>query len=543
VHPNRCWQHGVPGPGGSADSVQAAGDNHNPGVNWLKFLDSQAEIRKMTPQAMLFTLHAPQTQRHSRKRHRTEHLFTLEEVVRRQPPPRRITNARSLLRAAHARERRVLAVLDDDPTGTQTVQNVPVYLGWNDQLIEEAMAAASGCFYLSTNSRSLSPEVAANQAREIGRMLVHAGAKTARPVTVASRSDSTLRGHFPGEVDSLIEGLGYRPAAILLVPAFFDGGRFTLGDTHWVQLGERLVPAAETENACDPQFGYRASNLREWIEEKTRGRVQAREVRSLSLELIRNNGVDAVASELKEAPVGSYFIVNALEDADLEVVSLALLDAEGAGKRFLLRTAASMVKVYAGIEDRPFLRTQEIATAGPGLVVVGSYVQRTTEQVASLVQSPGVAGFEVSINDLTSRGREQAIRKLAGRIDASLLQGRTTVVFTSRERECLSGAEFVEFGKRIMLGLTSIVKRLKVRPAFVVAKGGITSHCVAVQGLSANRARVLGQIIAGVPVWELGAGAKWEGIPYVVFPGNVGDPGALAGVVELLTNSKTKNIS
>ena len=53
-----------------------------------------------------------------------------------------------------------------------------------------------------------------------------------------------------------------------------------------------------------------------------------------------------------------------------------------------------------------------------------------------------------------------------------------------------------------------------------------------------KRARVLGQLLPGVPVWELGDETKFPGLPYIVFPGNVGGPTALVEAVERLA-SKT----
>ena len=77
-------------------------------------------------------------------------------------------------------------------------------------------------------------------------------------------------------------------------------------------------------------------------------------------------------------------------------------------------------------------------------------------------------------------------------------------------------------------------RRLEVRPRYLIAKGGITSSDLATKGLGVKRARVLGQILPGVPVWELGPETKFPGLPYVVFPGNVGGPEALQDAVQKL---------
>ena len=464
-----------------------------------------------------------------------EFPLQLEAIRRQLPPPLRIPNARARLRAAHTRAQRVLVVLDDDPTGTQTVRDVDVYLTWDDDLVEEAIAASSGCVYLSTNSRSLKPVEAEQLARSLGDRIASAERKTGRRVTVASRSDSRLRGHFPVEVDEFFEGYGQTADGILIIPAFFEGGRYTFEDTHWVLGQTGLVPAAETEFARDPQFGYRESDLRKWVQEKTRGRIRSTDVQSVSLDLIRGIGVEAVAALLKEAKDGKYFVVNAMENSDLEVVALALLEAERLGKRFLFRCAASIVKVYTGIEDASLLKAGDIGAAGPGLVVVGSYVRKTTEQLDRLLELRNIESIEVSVDDLAAAHEQSdSLASIAARIDVALRKGRTAVLSTSRKRKDLDAELFLNFGERTMQGLTAAVRCVEAKPAFVIAKGGITSFCVARDGLAVSQAKVLGQIAPGVPVWSLGQGARWEGIPYVVFPGNVGTVDALKSVVAAL---------
>ena len=80
------------------------------------------------------------------------------------------------------------------------------------------------------------------------------------------------------------------------------------------------------------------------------------------------------------------------------------------------------------------------------------------------------------------------------------------------------------------LFLVRLLAGLGVRPAFIVAKGGITSSDLATKALGAKKALVLGQIVPGVPVWKMDRTSRFPEINYVVFPGNVGDDYALAEV-------------
>jgi uncharacterized protein YgbK (DUF1537 family) len=108
-------------------------------------------------------------------------------------------------------------------------------------------------------------------------------------------------------------------------------------------------------------------------------------------------------------------------------------------------------------------------------------------------------------------------------------------VFTSRPYAALAGKEgALEAGRIINQALCAVLRRLPVRPAYIVAKGGITSHELAQQGLGCGRATVLGQIAPGVPVWRLDRAKRFENLPYVVFPGNVGEPTTLRELVQRL---------
>ena len=107
------------------------------------------------------------------------------------------------------------------------------------------------------------------------------------------------------------------------------------------------------------------------------------------------------------------------------------------------------------------------------------------------------------------------------------------VLATSREL-VTSGdaAASLDIGNRVSAALVEIVRRLEVRPRYLIAKGGITSSDLATKGLGVKRALVRGQLLPGVPVWELGPETRFPGLPYIVFPGNVGGPSALTDAVQ-----------
>jgi uncharacterized protein YgbK (DUF1537 family) len=454
-------------------------------------------------------------------------------------PPEWPENLLPVIRNQVTASRRTIVVLDDDPTGTQTVHDVPVLTTWSVAAIARELRGPGRAFYILTNSRSLTREAACALGGTIGRNLAQAAQQTGAVLEVVSRSDSTLRGHFPGEVDALKQGLGMTALPCLLVPFFLEGGRYTLGDVHYVAEGGRLVPAARTPYARDAVFGYRHSHLGRWIEEKTAGRTPAADVSTITLEDLRQGGPAAVAEKLIAMASGRYGIVNAAAYRDLEVLVTALLQAEAAGKSYFFRTAASFVRVRAGLAPRELLRGDDL-TAGNahgGLFVVGSYVPKSTGQLENLLANSTTAAVEIAVErllrDAASRARE--LRRCADAVNAHLRRGRDTAVFTSRKLiKGASEGDNLAIGREVSQGLIWIVRHLDCQPRYLVAKGGITSSDVATHGLGVQRAMVMGQVLPGVPVWKLGDEARYPDMAYIVFPGNVGDEDALAVIQQRL---------
>lgn len=436
-------------------------------------------------------------------------------------------------------ESRVKAVvLDDDPTGTQTVHGIDVLADWSVPALAEALAEPGPCFFVLTNTRSMPAMRASAVNREIAANLLEAASLAKREFVVVSRSDSTLRGHFAEELAALGEGLRRPIDGTIVVPAFFEGGRYTVGNIHYVAEGDQLVPAAETEYARDISFGYTRSDLKEWIEEKTGGGVHAADVATIDLAALRHpDAAEIVRSRLLGLPKGSYVVVNAAAYSDLEAFVHGLLLAEAGGKRYLFRTAASFVRVRSGLVPRPLLSPADFCTAGTagGLIVAGSYTQRTTAQLESILTLPNAQGIEVSVDLLAeTESRAREVRRAAKLALDAIRAGRHAVVYTSRSLvSALGSAGDLSAGGIVSDALVSIVKSIPDRPRFLIAKGGITSSDLATRALGMRRARVLGQAAPGVPVWELGVETRFPGMRFVVWPGNVGGPDSLRDLVRL----------
>jgi uncharacterized protein YgbK (DUF1537 family) len=463
-----------------------------------------------------------------------ESITTLDRLRSNQPPiwPHDLSG---IISEAVAVSQTKLVILDDDPTGTQTVHGIPVLTTWSVGVLENELRTTGPGFFVLTNSRSLMPAAAQALSRELGANLRQAIAATGIAVKIISRSDSTLRGHYPGEVDELMQALGLSDLPHVLVPCFFEGGRYTVDDVHYVAEDGLLYPAAQTPYARDAAFGYRHSNLREWVVEKTDGCVAAERVASVSLTDIRRGGPGAVKDRLLALSPGDCCIVNALEYRDLEVFTAGLLDAEAQGKAFVFRSAASFVRVRAGIRPRELLGWNSIAVEDRslgGLFVIGSYVPKTSAQLSELLKEINVAGIEVGVDDLLDPiRRPDVVAAAIAAVEQALESGLDAVVYTSRDLVAGGDAgSSLEIGRQVSDGLIAVVRGISRRPRYVVAKGGITSSDIATSGLQARRAMIVGQIIPGVPVWRLGSESRWPDLAYIVFPGNVGNDLALAEV-------------
>ena len=94
--------------------------------------------------------------------------------------------------------------------------------------------------------------------------------------------------------------------------------------------------------------------------------------------------------------------------------------------------------------------------------------------------------------------------------------------------------KILEASVKISDAVTSVIGKLQVKPNFIVAKGGITSSDVGTKALRVVRAKVMGQIKPGIPVWMTGEESKFPHMPYVIFPGNVGEVATLREAVEIL---------
>lgn len=432
-----------------------------------------------------------------------------------------------------------IIVLDDDPTGSQTVHSCLLLTRWDVATLNEALADSSPLFFVLTNTRGMDAVRAAEITREVChnlKLALDAWAKSGQPINpiLVSRSDSTLRGHYPVETDVIAEELGPFDAHFL-VPAFFEGGRFTRDSVHYLVVDGVPTPVHETEFAKDSVFGYKHSYLPDYVEEKTKGRIKADAVERFVLDDVRGD-VSARLLALKGNPCCA---VDAETQADLNHFAVQLNQAAGQGKRFLFRSAASLLTALAQLPKQPVAAeamASYVRGGKPGAVVVGSHVKKTTQQLAQLLTVDGVVALEIDVDRIAPE-RDALLQDILAKAEAAHKDGKTPVIFTSRvERTFADQAARLAFGEQVSAFLMDVVRGLPKTLGFLISKGGITSNDVLSVGLALRTSRVLGQILPGCSVVRCPQDhPRYPDMPVVIFPGNVGGEDALAVALKRLT--------
>jgi uncharacterized protein YgbK (DUF1537 family) len=467
------------------------------------------------------------------------------------PPVARHVGAGELSGLVLRSERRVLA-LDDDPTGSQTVRDVPIVMRWSEEDLRWAFHQPSPLAIVVTNSRSMSPQRAGAVAREVAAAAAGAFSDGTQ-VSLISRGDSTLRGHFPLEVDELMSAwtarTGERFDGMVFCPAYVEAGRITVGDTHWVVSGDMATAVGATEFARDAAFGYRSSGLKEWISEKTLGRWKPGEIDSVSLADIRVGGPRCVLEKLLALSGARPLVVNAADPADLDVVAWALVQAELSGRRFVCRCGPSLLRARAGVPSHGALSPGELVGGGAavgahGLVVVGSHVDLSSQQLSRVLAlgDVGLVEFDVTAVLDGDRRADEIARSADAVCDA--LDEQDVVLSTTRGVVSGPGPNAsLEISAAVSRAVTEVVRQVRTRRRdirFLITKGGITSRDVLAEAMEFRRGWVIGQVLPGmVSAWipaRAPGPSGWEGspppaIPLIVFAGNVGGADSLATVL------------
>ncbi|PWV75669.1 Uncharacterized conserved protein YgbK, DUF1537 family [Prauserella marina] len=357
--------------------------------------------------------------------------------------------------------------------------------------------------------------IGTRQAPEhVARDLVQRAARAVEPVgLLAKRVDTTLRGNVGAELDALLDVLPSGTRA-LVVPAFPDAGRTTVGGLHLVDG----VPLARTPAARDPltpvHFSRVATILRAGTE---------RDIAEVPLDVVES-GVDGVAERLAEssAPV---VVCDATTGAQLAVIAEA-------AARVSLRDGFQWLSVDSG----PFAVALASALGigvhaeplPPVLAVVGSITTVTDEQIAELEQVAGAAFVEV-------RPSVDEPETIAAKASELLAKGKRVVGVRTRPPGPGESADpAVAAAIPVLLAETAAILLARHEFGALYATGGdIAEATTAALGSDGFRieAEVLPLAVAGRLV-----GGPHDGLPFATKGGLIGGRDAALACVEHLTS-------
>lgn len=249
--------------------------------------------------------------------------------------------------------------------------------------------------------------------------------------------------------------------------------------------GVSLVPVGDTPSAADKGFGFKSSDLKEWIAEKFDWQDVPGTISIGVDELRGKDGPEKIAARLrgiKRNGRPSIIIPNTFAVSDMEsfVAAISLVPS----LRLLYRTGASFVSTRLGIAKIPPVPPKELFEESKGkckvggLTVIGSYVPRTTAQREYLLSNckSHVRHFEIDVAELldahtSDQHHQNLIAEVARNVDAVLDSGLDAVVSTSRKLITNDdGKESLLSGSIVTGVLVGITKAISVRPKYVIAK-------------------------------------------------------------------------
>ena len=447
-----------------------------------------------------------------------------------------------------------IVVIDDDPTGSQTVNNCLLLLKWDYSTLVKGFNSNSNLFFILANTRSLSENDVELRLVEICNAIkevLTSDSYKEEEIILISRGDSTLRGHNFLEPYIINKFLGPFDATFH-IPAFIEGRRLTINGSHYVDK----IPVDKTIFAKDKIFGYKTSNIKNLLYEKSKSQINLNDIQNLKLnelkvlEIEENNSVFKKLRNLKN---NTHVIVDAENYSQLKKFSLAI-NKLNKQKKFLFRTAASFIssisEIKSNLQKEIFFsdlrRKNDEKKFLPGLVVVGSYLELSTLQMKKLLEVTHCEAIELDVFEffkiISLKNHQNQLNlfknKLLVEIRSNFCKGKTPVLFTSRKFLCLDCSKQVNFYNSLAFFISGLVSDLKHEIGYLISKGGITTNVILTNGLKADYVYLEGQIITGISLVTYKI-KNDEALPIVTFPGNIGSQDSLFKVWSTLEN-KTK---
>ena len=388
-------------------------------------------------------------------------------------------------------------VIDDDPTGSQTVHDCLLLLKWDCSTLVKGFESKSNLFFILANTRSLSENDAKLTIEDICKNLKSVIASQAydEEIIFISRGDSTLRGHL----------------------------------------------------------GYSTSKVKNLLFQQSKSQINLEDIQNLLLsdiEMLNDEENNIVFKTLKNLKNNKHVVVDVENYSQLKKFSLVIKKLIKQ-KKFLFRTAASFI---SSISEKKSVSQSEIFFSNlrirnkeksflPGLIIVGSYVELSTIQLNNLLEISNCNPVELDVFEffkITSSDNNQKRRnlfknKFLKEIRFSFERGKTPVLFTSRKFMSLDSSELFNFYNLLACFIAELVADLKYEIGYLISKGGITTNLILSKGLNADYVYLEGQILTGISVvtYNLKNGEK---LPIVTHPGNIGTKDSLVNIWKVFEN-------
>ena len=440
-----------------------------------------------------------------------------------------------------------IIVIDDDPTGSQSVHDCLLLLNWDYEILLNGLKSSSNLLFILANTRSLSEREVEKRLKEICNNLckIFASENLQDDFIFVSRGDSTLRGHNFLEPDLINKYLGPFDATFH-IPAFLEGNRITIDGKHFVNG----VPAHKTIFAKDNIFGYETNDLKKLLYQKSRSKIEFQNIKNLNN--IENYSRDELINFIENLINNTHVIVDIDKFSQLQKFSEIIRNSIK-NKKFLFRTAASFLKAISNTKNSQknhfyysqLRRRNQLNKFLPGLIIIGSHTEISTKQLEKLLEVNScvaieldVEGFYVAHNSKDDKTQIFKFKKVILNYMREILNNsRIPVLFTSRKvKKFENNLDQMNFYNCLSSFIAELVANLKDEIGYLIAKGGITSNTILNSSFNVDYVYLEGQISSGISLVRVKLFNRNNDLPVITFPGNLGNDNSLVEVWKAIEN-------
>jgi len=446
-----------------------------------------------------------------------------------------------------------IIIIDDDPTGSQTVNGCNLILNWDYKTLLKGLKSSSNLLFILANTRSLSEKDVKIRLKEICSSLKEIMNNTLfeeEDFIVISRGDSTLRGHNFIEPLIINDLLGPFDATFY-IPAFIEGNRTTVNGNHFVDN----IPIHETIFSKDKIFGFNTSNVKELIYEQSNHQLDFNNIENIFIkdfELLETNQSNKLYTYIEKLKNNKKVIVDIDDYSQLDKFS-GIIKSLLKKRKFLFRSAASFISSLSNIKkthkDHIYFsqlrRINKNDKIMKGLIVVGSYNELTTFQLNKVLEISICKPIEINVFKLYAFFKLEdnlkqinSLKKLIlNSIRNNLSQEFIPVLYTSREIiSPRDNNDLIQFQLFLSTFISEIVSDIKYEIGYLISKGGITTNTILSKGLEADSVYLEGQILPGISLVTFNLLEQKGKLAIVTFPGNIGNNMSLVKALEILEN-------